>query len=167
MLVKIKHFSTSPSLEIFVYTKVYYIFQKNLAIFHIQWGDSEEIDWPQDLDHSGAIDISGGGSGSGITAYSLTQNGYVVFDCGLIIQWGYVTPISNYWAITITFPIQFHSKIVYADCSQDASNAPNGSHTNMSDSVRDVWLNEMKIEADAAVDYYVYPLGMYWLAIGY
>lgn len=39
-------------------------------VTNIQWGDSEEIDWPEGLDHSGAIDItsgSGGGSSDPVT----------------------------------------------------------------------------------------------------
>ena len=70
----------------------------------IQWGDPEEIDWPQDLDHSGAIDISGGGAG-GVSSYSLTTNGYVCFDCGLILQW-----INN--TRNTSWPIQFTNDLL-------------------------------------------------------
>ena len=97
----------------------------------------------------------------------MTTNGYIVFDCGLIVQWGYITPITTNKAQTVTFPIQFRSKVVYADCSQDATNSIDGSHSNMSDSVRDVTLSGMGIEADAAINSYTYPQGLYWLAIGY
>ena len=35
----------------------------------------------------------------GIVAYSLNQNGYVKFGCGLILQWGYSTVGSGAWAL--------------------------------------------------------------------
>lgn len=40
----------------------------------------------------------------GITAYSLNQNGYVKFACGLILQWGYGGSTGSR---TITFPLKF------------------------------------------------------------
>lgn len=104
----------------------------------------------------------------GITGL-MAQNGYISLGRlfgGLILQWGYATSITNNTQ-TVTFPIQFHFKVVYADCSQDATGSPDGSHTNMSDSVRDVTLAGMGIEADAAGNSYTFPQGLYWLAIGY
>ena len=42
-----------------------------------------------------------------IVSYSLAQNGYVKWDIGFILQWGYPAISSQY--ITITFPISFQS----------------------------------------------------------
>lgn len=48
------------------------------------------------------------GSGGGITAASLSANGYVKFANGLILQWGTITQavVSSYTA-SVTFPIAF------------------------------------------------------------
>ena len=43
----------------------------------------------------------------GIVAYSLNQNGYVKFGCGLILQWGYGNSES-----TQTFPIKFTNSVI-------------------------------------------------------
>ena len=86
----------------------------NTSFFHvryIQWGDSEEIDWPEDLDYSGAIDITSGGSG-GIDIYSLTPNGYIKFSNGLIIQWGSCSMPST-GEYTFTYPIKFPSNVCH------------------------------------------------------
>ena len=50
----------------------------------------------------------------GIVAYSLNQNGYIKFGCGLILQWGY----SN--STEVTFPIAFRE--CYAVVSNAHSN---------------------------------------------
>ena len=48
----------------------------------------------------------------GIVAYSLNQNGYVKFGCGLILQWGKYTNSGN--DRVITYPIAF-SELYYAN----------------------------------------------------
>jgi hypothetical protein len=99
-----------------------------------QWGDSDEISWPEGLDHSAAIDItpsegsSGGGGIGGVTNCSLTPAGYVIFECGLIIQWFSGAFYQNQnsdsefmqYAYSITLPIAFsNTDYKVAGCSYD------------------------------------------------
>ena len=49
------------------------------------------------------------GSGGGITAASLSANGYVKFANGLILQWGFVSNTRSCVHYDITFPVSFAS----------------------------------------------------------
>ena len=78
----------------------------NFTIRIPQWGDPSEIEWPEDLDHSGAIDItsgSGGGSSDPVTmnvgtvttgaagtnaSASITDNGNNSFTLNMTIPRG-------------------------------------------------------------------------------
>lgn len=49
----------------------------------------------------------------GIVAGSLTENGWVRFANGLILQWGKHLPTSsNWWKYKVTFPVQFSSSVL-------------------------------------------------------
>lgn len=61
------------------------------------------------------------GSGGGITAASLTTNGYVKFANGWIVQWGNVADISG--GVQVTLPISFTSATSYSIVCAQATNA--------------------------------------------
>lgn len=48
-----------------------------------------------------------------IVAYNLAQNGYVKWDIGLILQWGYQKSTQN-GTVTVTWPITFPNKAILA-----------------------------------------------------
>ena len=60
----------------------------------------------------------------GIVAYSLNQNGYIKFGCGLILQWGFEETETK----TIAFPISFES-IKYVFLSKIYGPASGGADT--------------------------------------
>ena len=63
-----------------------------------------------DLDNLSAAGLAVIQQNGGIVAMSLTQNGYVKFANGLIVQWGYYASESvDYAQKTVTFPIEFAS----------------------------------------------------------
>lgn len=94
------------------------------------------------------------GSGGGITAASLSTNGYVKFANGLILQWGMV-PIGAS-SFTVTFPISFSSavySIPNATIIQPASQSYGAS-------VADVTLSSFTLRR------WNTDRGAYWFAVG-
>lgn len=93
------------------------------------------------------------GSVTAMVGQSLSGNGYVKYNNGLIIQWGEISSGSN----TITFSTPFSSGSSY----QITTTVGNTSRGSYSDTITG------KTSTKATVDFYTYPPHTYWIAIGY
>ena len=87
----------------------------------------------------------------GIVAYSLNQNGYVKFGCGLILQWGFT---NNTGRPYITFPLKFSNVFTAISCI-----CHNGSPSE-ANTVYNVSTSGMNIGASSGGS------GKYWCAFG-
>ena len=87
----------------------------------------------------------------GIVAYSLNQNGYVKFGCGLILQWGFT---NNTGRPYITFPFKFSNVFTAISCI-----CHNGSPSE-ANTVYNVSISGMNIGASGGGS------GKYWCAFG-
>lgn len=97
----------------------------------------------------------------GIVAASLTENGYVKFANGLILQWGTRTePKANDWVwVTTTFPIAFASACFSVTCCDELTSTYDG---DVESFVRNIKTNSVDIR------YRSDRLGrnLRWLALG-
>lgn len=94
-----------------------------------------------------------------ITSYSLAQNGYVKWDIGLILQWGYVTggTLGNK---TVTLPITAPSNIVNVH-NTHATNSAGSSAGDNNDCVVVLSNSQISIRTDHSVK------NAYWLVLCY
>ena len=101
------------------------------------------------------------GSGGGITAASLSANGYVKFANGLILQWGCVTKtLNSAQDVSITFPIAFPTECYIVQ------EQPTGKYTNNAAFAT----NQLSAYNRTGFTTYIYQssvqTGVTWFAIG-
>lgn len=96
-----------------------------------------------------------GGSGDGIVAASLTQNGWVKFNNGLILQWGKAVGTN---VSVVNFPITFTSTQYVGYLTRTAS----GNSGNNTVIVRNITTTQLYGE----FAYGGSDKGVYWLVIG-
>lgn len=125
-------------------------------------GNADTVDGYHASDLLGKITAANTG---GIVAASLTENGYVKFANGLLLQWGKTEPIYADKLVKVYFPISFSNKVFHISIKTISNRTTNNTYGDATFS-SDFTNTYFTLNTDPAYNSREKDIS-YWLAVGY